>query len=134
VTTNLQHVVALIGRIALAAVFIFEGIHKLTSLDATAAYMARGGLPMVTVLLALSILVELGGGLAIAVGWKARWAAAAIAVFIVPVTLVFHVPFVTDAQAGAMQTMQSLKNLSIFGGMLLLVAFGPGRYSLDRRA
>jgi putative oxidoreductase len=133
VTTNPQHLVALIGRIALAAVFVFEGIHKLTSLDATAAYMERAGLPMVPALLALAILVELGGGLALAVGWKARWAAAAIAAFIVPVTLVFHVPFVTDAQAGAAQTMQSLKNLAIFGGMLLLVAFGPGRYSFDRQ-
>ncbi len=132
--TNLQHAVALVARIALAAVFIYEGVHKLTSLDATAAYMTRGGLPMVPVLLALSILVELGGGLAIALGWKARWAAVAIAAFIVPVTLVFHVPFVTDAQVGAGQTMHSLKNLSIFGGMLLLAAFGPGRYSLDRRA
>ena len=131
-TANLQQVVALTGRIALAAVFIFEGVHKLTSLDATAAYMARGGLPLVPALLALSVLVELGGGLALAVGWKARWAAAAIAGFIVPVTLVFHVPFVTDAQAGGMQTMQSLKNLAILGGMLLVVAFGPGRYSLDR--
>jgi putative oxidoreductase len=132
-TANLQHVVALVGRIALAAVFVFEGIHKLTSLDATAAYMARGGLPMVPVLLALSILVELGGGLAIALGWKARLAAAAIAAFIVPVTLVFHVPFVADPQVGMAQTMQSLKNLAIFGGMLLVAAFGPGRYSLDRR-
>jgi putative oxidoreductase len=131
-TGNLQHVVALAGRIALAAVFIFEGIHKLTSLDATAAYMARGGLPLVPALLGLSVLVELGGGLALALGWKARWAAAAIAAFIVPVTLVFHVPYVADAQAGGMQTMQSLKNLAILGGMLLVVAFGPGRYSLDR--
>jgi len=131
-TTNLQHGLALIGRIALAAVFVFEGIHKLTGLDATAAYMARGGLPLVPVLLAISILVELGGGLALALGWKARWAAAAIAVFVVPVTLTFHLPYVADAQAGAMQTMQSLKNLAILGGMLLVVAFGPGRYSLDR--
>jgi putative oxidoreductase len=133
-TTKLQDVAVLIGRIALAAVFIFEGVYKLTHLDATAGYMARGGLPMVPVLLALSILVELGGGLAIAAGWKARWAAVAIAAFIVPVTLVFHVPHVADPQAGLAQTIESLKNLAMLGGMLVLAAFGPGRYSLDRRA
>jgi putative oxidoreductase len=131
-SASLQHIVALIGRIALAALFVLEGIHKLARLDATAEYMARAGLPLVPVLLGLSILLELGGGLAIAVGWKARWAAAAFAAYLVPVTLVFHVPLITDPQAGPMQIIQTLKNLSIFGGMLLLAAFGPGRYSLDR--
>jgi putative oxidoreductase len=133
-TTKLQDAAALIGRIALAAVFVFEGIYKLANLDGTAQYMARAGLPLVPVLLALSILVELGGGLAVAVGWKTRWAAVAIAAFIVPVTLVFHVPHIADPQAGMMQTIEALKNLAILGGMLVLAAFGPGRYSLDRLA
>ena len=131
--TNVQNTAALIGRILLALIFIISGFGKITGYAGTAGYMASKGLPMVAVLLPLTILVELGGGLLIALGWKARWAAAVIFLFIIPVTLVFHNPAGLDAAQAQQQMINLLKNVSIMGGMLGLFAFGPGGFSLDAK-
>ena len=126
---SMQDTAALVGRIALALIFIVSGFSKIAGFAGTAGFMAKAGLPMPEVLLALTILIELGGGLLIAVGYNARWAALAIAAFIVPVTLVFHNP------VGADQTnmIMFMKNISIIGGMLFVYAFGPGAFSIDER-
>ena len=131
--TTVQDTAALIGRILLALIFIISGFGKITGYAGTAGYMASKGLPMVAILLPLTILVELGGGLLIALGWKARWAAAVIFLFIIPVTLVFHNPVGLDAAQAQQQMINLLKNVSIMGGMLGLFAFGPGGFSLDAR-
>jgi len=129
--TNLQNSAALAGRILLALIFIISGYGKIGGYAGTAGYMASKGLPMVGVLLTLTILVEFGGGLLIALGWKARWVAAVIFLFLIPVTLVFHNPAGLAPAEAQQQMIQLLKNLSIMGGMLGLFAFGPGGYSLD---
>lgn len=126
-----RDVAALVGRVLLALIFVVSGWGKITGFAGTAGYMARKGLPMTEVLLVLTIICELGGGLAILLGWKARWAALAILVFLVLATLVFHPFWSAPADQAAMQQIQFMKNLSIMGGMLLLFAFGPGRYGLD---
>ncbi len=131
--TNVQNTAALVGRILLALIFIISGFGKITGYAGTAGYMTSAGLPMVAALLPLTILVELGGGLLIALGWKARWAAAVIFLFIIPVTLVFHNPVGLDAAQAQQQMINLLKNVSIMGGMLGLFAFGPGGFSLDAR-
>ncbi len=128
-----QDAAALVGRILLALIFIISGFGKITGYAGTAGYMASKGLPMVAVLLPLTILAELGGGLLIALGWKARWAAAVIFLFIIPVTLVFHNPIGLDAAQAQQQMINLLKNVSIMGGMLGLFAFGPGGFSLDAK-
>lgn len=129
--TNLQNSAALAGRILLALIFIISGYGKIGGYAGTAGYMASKGMPMVDMLLPLAILVELGGGLLIAIGWKARWVAAAVFLFLIPVTLVFHNPAGLDPAAAQQQMIQLLKNVSIMGGILGLIAFGPGAYSLD---
>jgi len=131
--TKVQDSAALIGRILLALIFIISGYGKITGYAGTAGYMASKGLPMVALLLPLTILVELGGGLLIALGWKARWAAAVIFLFLIPVTLVFHNPVGLDPAQAQQQMINLLKNVSIMGGMLGLFAFGPGGFSLDAR-
>ena len=70
---------ALVGRILLALIFIMSGFNKIGGFEGTAGYIASKGLPMPQVLAAATILVELGGGILLVVGWKARWAALAIA-------------------------------------------------------
>ena len=122
---------ALVGRILVALIFIISGFGKITGYAGTAGYMASKGIPMVDVLLALTILIELGGGLLIAIGWKARWAAAVTFLFLIPVTLLFHNPAGLPPAEAQQQMINLLKNLSIMGGMLGLFAFGPGRFSLD---
>ncbi|MEX2516694.1 MAG: DoxX family protein [Gammaproteobacteria bacterium] len=117
----------LIGRIMLALLFIFAGWNKIGGFEETAAYMAGKGLPMAEFLLVLTILIELGGGLLILVGWQARWAALVIFLFIIPINFVFH-PFWADAE----QFNAFFKNVALMGGMLYIVVHGAGPISLDR--
>ena len=131
--TNLQNSAALAGRILLALIFITSGFGKITGSAGTAGCMAAKGLSMVDVLLPLTILIELGGGLLIAIGWKARWAAAVTFLFLIPVTLVFHNPVGLAGAEAQQQMINLLKNVSIMGGMLGLFAFGPGGFSLDAK-
>src|ERR687891_387427 len=89
-TTTRYDWAALAGRILLAAIFIISGFGKIGGFEGTAGYIASKGLPMPQVLAALTILIELGGGILLAVGFKARWAALAIAVFTLLAAVLFH--------------------------------------------
>ena len=126
----LQDYLALAGRILLAVVFIVGGYNKIGGWEATAGYMASKGLPML--LLVPTILIELGGGLLLLVGYQTRLAAAVIFLFLIPVTLVFHNFWAVSPVELQMQSINFMKNLGIMGGMLFIVAYGPGRYSLDK--
>jgi putative oxidoreductase len=131
--TTLQNAVALVGRTLLALLFVVSGFGKVTGFTGTAAYMASKGLPLPEVLLAGAIVVEFLGGLMLVAGWKARWAAIATFLFIIPTTYLFHNPTGLDPQQAQAQMIHLMKNLSIMGGMLLVAAFGPGAWSVDRR-
>jgi putative oxidoreductase len=124
---------AFIGRILLALIFVVSGVGKITGYAGTAAVMAAKGLPMVDVLLPLTIAVELGGGLLLALGWKARWAAAALFLFLIPTTLIFHQFWGLEPKLAQMQKIHFLKNVAIMGGMLMVLAIGAGRWSVDRK-
>ncbi len=127
-----KDVAALVGRVLLAVMFVTAGYGKITGYDGTAGFMASVGLPMVSVLLPLTILVELGGGIALIVGWKARWAALALAAFTLVASLVFHNFWAMHGDAVMTNTLFFFKNTAVIGGMLMVFAFGPGRYSIDR--
>jgi putative oxidoreductase len=131
--TTLNNVVTLAGRTLLALIFIVSGFGKITGFAGTAGFMASKGMPMAEVLLVGAIAVEFLGGLMLLLGWKARWAALAIFIFIIPATLVFHNPAGLTGQEAQNQMIQVMKNLSIMGGMLMVFAFGPGAWSLDRK-
>jgi len=122
---------AFIGRILLALIFVVSGVGKITGYAGTAAVMAAKGLPIVDVLLPLTIAVELGGGLLLALGWKARWAAAALFLFLIPTTLIFHQFWGIEPKLAQMQKIHFLKNVAIMGGMLMVLAIGAGRWSVD---
>jgi putative oxidoreductase len=110
-----------IGRLLLAAVFILEGWGKLRGYDAAIVYMQRFGVP--GYLLPGAIALELGGGLAIAIGWQTRFAALTLAVFCVLAAVLFHVNF-----ADRNQILHFEKDLAIAGGLLVL-AFAGGEPS-----
>jgi uncharacterized membrane protein YphA (DoxX/SURF4 family) len=124
---------AFIGRIFLALLFVVSGVGKITGYAGTAAVMASKGLPMVDILLPLTIAVELGGGLLLALGWKARWAAAVLFLFLIPTTLIFHQFWGLEPKLAQMQKIHFLKNVAIMGGMLMVLAIGAGRWSVDRK-
>ena len=117
----------LVGRTFLALVFIIAGFGKITGWEGTLGYMASKGLPMTEALLALAILIELGGGLLLLLGFQARWAALALFLFLIPVTLIFH-PFWADPE----QYNAFMKNLAIMGGMLYIMTYGSGPYSVQQ--
>ncbi len=117
----------LAGRLLLAQIFILSGLSKLPGWDSTLGFMASKGLPMTEVLLALAILIEIGAGLLLVLGYKARWAAFAIFLFLITVTLIFH-PFWADPK----ELNSFMKNLAIMGGMLYIMTYGSGPYSLSR--
>ncbi|HVF64255.1 MAG TPA: DoxX family protein [Casimicrobiaceae bacterium] len=124
---------AFLGRILLAAIFISSGFQKIGGFEGTVGYIASKGLPIPQVLAVLTIIVELLGGILLVVGWKARWAALAIAGFTLLAALLFHNYWAMTGDAVMQNRIGFWKNLSIAGGMLMVFAFGPGRYSIDRR-
>ena len=120
----------LLGRFLLTVIFIIAGIQKITDLSGTAAFMASKGLPLVNVLLVLAIIVELGGGLLILLGWQARWAAAALFFFVIVVTLIFH-PIWSDQEL--LQNYRDfIKNIAILGGLMYVMVHGSGPLSLGK--
>jgi putative oxidoreductase len=129
---NQSDALALVGRVLLGLIFALSGFQKLMGFSGLIANIAGKGLPMPEVLAVLTVVIELGAGLLLVVGWKARWAAFLLFLFIIPVSLVFHNFWTMEGAQAAMNKVQFLKNVSIMGGMLLAAAFGPGRYSIDK--
>lgn len=124
----------LAGRILLASIFIWSGLDKIGNFAGTAGYMAGQGIPLAEAALVLSIIIEVGGGLMLIFGWQARWAALAILLWLIPVTLIFHNFWAVEAAQKQMQMIHFYKNLGIMGGMLYVMAFGAGPLSLDNGA
>lgn len=123
---------ALIGRILLASLFIWSGWGKLNGFSGTAGFIGSQGLPMPQVLAALAVAVELGGGILLLIGLKTRWVALALVVFLIVITPIFHNFWDAPAAQAQMQEINFLKNVAIMGGMFMVAAFGPGRFSIDR--
>lgn len=113
-----------VGRAFLGALFLVSGLFKIIGFAGVAGWMASAGLPAPEVLLAITIAIEVIGGLMLVTGWQARWAALVLALFLVPVTIVFHAFWSADAAQFNDQLTAFLKNLAILGGMLLVFAHG----------
>ncbi|MGH7933318.1 MAG: DoxX family protein [Candidatus Binataceae bacterium] len=134
---GLRNLGALVGRILLVVIFLLSGFGKLTGPAGTMKMMAAHGIPIVHVALVVTILIELGCGILVVIGYQARWAALLVFLWFIPVTLIFHVAGYREAilnhqvQAAIIQQTMYLKNISILGGLLMLVAHGPGGWSID---
>jgi putative oxidoreductase len=132
INPNTQAAAALVGRILLALIFITSGFSKITGFEGTVGYIASKGLPLPQIGAIIAIVAELGGGILLAIGYKARWAALALAIFTLAAAILFHNYWAVEAAQKMAQQINFWKNISITGGMLLAFAFGPGRYSLDK--
>lgn len=116
----------IIARIMLSHLFLIAGWQKISSYEGTQGYMESAGVP--GMLLPLVILLELGAGLAIIIGWQTKLAAAALALFTIASAVLFHHNF-----SDQIQTIMFMKNIAISGGLMLLVVYGAGACSLDNR-
>ncbi len=119
-----------LGRLLLSVIFILSGVQKLMHFSQVASMMAGKGIPLASVALALSITIEIGGGLLLIIGYKVRYVAIVLALFLVPVTLSFHNFWAFQGDVREMQMVNFLKNLAITGG--LLVAGFSSRASSER--
>jgi putative oxidoreductase len=131
--TPLQSTTVLVGRILLGLIFVLSGFAKISGFDGTAGYIASKGLPLPQLVAALTIVVELGGGLALMAGLYTRQAVVALAAFSLLTAVVFHNFWAAPQGEQMMQQINFMKNLAIAGGMLVVAAFGPGRLSVDAR-
>jgi len=122
----------LVGRVLLVLMFLVGGYGKITGFDGTIGYMQAYNMPMTQVLAVIAIIIELGGGIMIAVGWKARWAAAALFIFVLVASFVFHAFWAVPADQAQLQNVLFLKNLAVMGGMLYIIVYGSGPLSVDK--
>ena len=132
-TQPLQNPLALAGRILLALMFVLAGFSKIAGFAGTVGYMQSKGIPAAEVLAGLTILLEIGGGLALMFGFMTRWAALALAAFTLLASLIFHNFWAVPEAQRMVQNLMFMKNLSVIGGLLVLAAIGPGRWSVDAR-
>jgi putative oxidoreductase len=123
----------LVGRTLLATIFIISGIAKLMDWSSTAAYMEAAGLPMVDLLLPIAAAVEILGGLSVMTGTFARAGALALVVFLIPTSLVFHDFWNLEGMERTTQMAAFMKNVSIAGGLLVVLGYGAGKVSVDRK-
>lgn len=124
---------AVAGRVLLALIFITSGFSKLGNLDGTAGYIASVGLPAGGALALGAGLLEVVAGLALAIGFKARWAALALGLFTIVAALLFHAYWAMPEQQQFMQQLLFMKNLAIAGGMFIVASLGAGAASIDAR-
>lgn len=123
---------SLIGRILIAFIFVFSGLGKITGFEGTVGYIASKGLPLPQLAAIAAIIVELGGGILLAVGWKARWAAAAMLVFTGMAALFFHNFWAVPPDQAQNQMIHFMKNISMMGGLLYVVVYGSGPISVGK--
>ena len=126
--TRQTDTIALIGRVLLAVLFLMSGIGKLAAPAATQGYIAAMGLPAPVAAYVGATGVELIGSVLLIAGFQVRIGAAGLAVFTLLAAVFFHNNF-----ADQNQMLHFMKNVAILGGLLQVVAFGAGRYSLDHR-
>ncbi|MDP2448654.1 MAG: DoxX family protein [Polaromonas sp.] len=130
---SLQNPLSLLGRILLALLFVPAGFSKIAGFAGTAGYIASKGVPLPEVAAAIAIGVELGLGLLLLIGLQTRWAALGIALFTLVITFIFHAFWAVPAEMVMQQQQAFFKNIAVVGGLLTIVAWGAGAWSVDAK-
>lgn len=125
---NSSNYAAAAGRILLAAIFILSGFSKIADPASALGYIGSVGLPLPQVALGVAILTEIGGGIALILGYRTRLVALALAAFSIATAAFFH-----SALGDQNQFIHFFKNVAMAGGLLQVAAFGAGSISLDGR-
>ncbi|MES2246121.1 MAG: DoxX family protein [Pseudomonadota bacterium] len=128
-----QDTLALIGRVLLAALFVPAGFGKLMGFAGTVGYISSVGAPLPQVAAVIAIVVELGLGLLLLVGFKTRLSAIVLAIFTVAAAVLFHNYWGMPADKAFVNQLMFFKNIAIAGGLLAFAAFGAGRFSIDKK-
>lgn len=108
------------GRILMGAVFAYMGFYKIVNWGATTAWMDMKGLPFIPFLLVIAIVIELGGGILMILGYKTKIVATIIALFLIPTTFIFHNFWALPPEMKASEFLSFLQNITIIGGLLVV--------------
>lgn len=131
--STLQNPLSLTGRVLLALLFLPAGIGKLTGFAGTVGYITSVGMPLPEVAAVIALIVEIGGGAALLLGFGTRIAALVLAGFTLVASFYFHNYWAAPADQHLMQQLLFFKNMAVVGGLLTLAAWGAGAWSVDAR-
>jgi|SRR6185312_9914169 len=122
----------LISRLLISAIFVQGALGKILGWSGQASYMQSHQLPvqLIPAMLGIALVIEAGGVLCLLAGWQARAAAFVMFLYLAAVSVLLHNFWALHGAAGGAQT-QFLKNVGIMGGLLMIAAYGPGKWSLD---
>jgi putative oxidoreductase len=129
-----QRYAPLLGRFLITFIFFRSAFGKITNFPGVAGNMAAKGMPYAEFLLVGAIVFELVGALCVLLGWKARWGALALLIFLIPATLIFHNFWAIDPaqmREVANQANHFFKNLTIMGALVFIMGMGSGPLSLS---
>jgi putative oxidoreductase len=127
-----RSLVLLAGRILMGAIFLNAGIRKVLGFAGTVGYFTKLGFAAPELFAVLAIVIEVGGSILLIIGWKTRWVAWLLALFVLIAALAAHRFWEFDAAQYANQMNHFMKNLAIIGGLLFVATFGPGSASVDK--
>ena len=130
---NFENVLNLLGRIAIAALFLPAGLNKLMGMEGAMGYFTSLGLPVVAVFIWVIIAIEDLGGLALILGYKTRFVAIGLAIFTVSASIVGHAFWAAPVDVAFIAQLLFFKNIAVTGGLLVLASSGAGSISLDGR-
>lgn len=131
-TTTYNPMLPLVARLLMATIFMVFGVRKVLAYAGTVAYFTKLGFPAAEVFTVIAIVIEIGGGILLIIGWKTRWVAWLLALFTLIGMLMAHRYWEFDAAQYANQMTHFFKNVAIIGGLLMVAAFGPGSSSVDK--
>ena len=121
----------LIGRVALAWVFVAFGWGHIFNPAGLATYLTNLKAPAPELLAWIGLIMEVVISITLVFGVATRYGAVVGIIFLIVATALAHRYWESSGPAVAAQYSNFLKNLSILGGMLYVFVFGPGRFSLD---
>ena len=128
---TLGNAATLAGRVLFSLIFLLSGIGKIFDWENTSKFMESEGMPMVSVALVGAIVFEIVGALSIMSGFKSRWGAMLLIIFLIPATFIFHDFWTLPEDQQQIQMTMFMKNVSILGGLLIIIGHGPGSISVE---
>ena len=129
----IENALLLMGRLLIGLYFILPGVQKITQFDTMSQYMEKHNVPMVSLLLIVTIVLQIVGGLAIIVGYKGKLAAFILAGLTLMISIYMH-NFWNLPEGGDVshETQNFVKNMAIMAGLLILAARGTGQFSIEK--
>ena len=121
-----MHIVEILGRIFLSAIFLINGVGKIFNYEGTIQYMENFNVPGYLIIPAIA--VEILFSILLIMGYQTKFSALILSLFTLALAVIFHTDF-----SNQMQLMSFLKNIAIAGGFLIIFVYGPGKYSLDHK-